>query len=252
MAAYSPQNIRKNYEIVLERIGQAAVRYHRTPESVRLVVVTKTHPVEVVKTVLEAGARHIGENYVEEAITKIQALSPDMPVQWHMIGHIQSRKASLVCQYFQYVHSLDSLRLAQRLEASSAGRKRPLPVLIECNLAGEETKFGYPIWQEEAWSELLPEIGQIAALPHLQVSGLMGMAPYFSAAEMARPYYHRLRLFQDYLRRHIPQVEWSELSMGMSGDFEVAIDEGATWVRICQSILGPRPNPDLIGGKETS
>jgi len=241
MAALSTLMIRQNYESVLERIHRAAIRSNRAPDSVKLVVVTKTHPTEVVQAVLEAGARYVGENYVEEAVAKIQTMSKGFPVQWHMIGHIQRRKASLVCQYFQYIHSLDSLHLAQRLESISAQQGIILPALLECNLAGEETKFGFPIWQDAIWPELLPDIEQIVNLTHLHISGLMGMAPYFTEAELSRPYYHRLQSFQNYLRRAIPTVDWSELSMGMSGDFEVAIEEGATWVRIGQSILGPRP-----------
>ncbi len=249
MGPISASTIRQNYMSVLERIERAAVQAGRAPESVKLVVVTKTHPAEVVEWVLEAGARFIGENYVEEAIQKMHGLSLQRHAQWHMIGHIQRRKAGLVCQYFQYVHSLDSLRLAQRLSVCALEQNLVLPVLLECNLAGEESKFGFPIWQEETWPDLLPEIVQIVGLPNLQVSGLMGMAPFLPEPEQARPFYRRLRMFREFLRSKITHVEWLELSMGMSGDFEVAVQEGATWVRIGQSILGPRPAHENIEGK---
>jgi len=230
--------IQQNYHQVMERIEAAARRSGREAESVRLVVVTKTQPLEAVEAVVAAGATCLGENYAEEAIPKIEAVSAQ--VSWHMIGHVQSRKASLVCRYFDYLHSLDSLKLAARLDRFAGEMGIRLPALIECNLAGEATKFGFPIWQETAWEACLDEIRQMTAFQHLAVCGLMGMAPYFSEAEPARPYFRRLRQFQAFLSRRLPEADWRELSMGMSGDFEVAIEEGATWVRIGTSIFGPR------------
>jgi PLP dependent protein len=203
-------------------------------------VVTKTHPIEVVRAVVEAGAEYLGENYAEEAVEKIQALPLNYKVQWHMIGHVQSRKAALICEYFDYLHSLDSLKLAERLDRLAAERKRRLPVLLELNLGGEESKFGWPIWDEKNWDTILDDINKVAALPYLTIKGLMGMAPFFFDPNDAKPFYRRLRLFRDFLWVRVPQLELNELSMGMSGDFEVAIQEGATWVRIGQKILGPR------------
>lgn len=232
--------IRENYFHTLERIAKAARIAGRAPEDIRLVVVTKTHPIEVVIAVVEAGAKYLGENYAEEAVLKIKELPAQYVVQWHMIGHIQSRKAALVCEYFDYVHSLDSLKLATRLDRFAGEHGRKLPVLVECNLGGEATKFGYPIWNEGLWKTILEEIAQIVELPNLSVRGVMGMAPFMAIAEEARPYYRRLRLFRDFLQSRLPRVDWRELSMGMSADFEVAVQEGATWVRIGQSILGAR------------
>ena len=240
MANFSGGKIKDNYLRTLERIAEAAYGAGRKPEDVKLVVVTKTHPIEVVEAVAEAGGKYLGENYAEEAALKIESLSSQYSVQWHMIGHVQSRKANLVCDYFDYLHSLDSLKLAVRLDRLAAERSRVLPVLLELNLGGEESKFGWPLWKEEQWQSILSDIVQVLDLLHLQVKGLMGMAPFFDDAEKARPYYKRLRLFQEFLQSHLPQVTWSELSMGMSADFEVAVQEGATWVRIGQSILGPR------------
>ncbi len=239
--------IRENYELVLARIEEAACSAGRAPQDVRLVVVTKGHPLETVQAAIEAGATCLGENYAEEAIPKIEAISGHPEVEWHMIGHIQSRKARLVCGYFHRVHSLDSLRLAQRLDQGMreqiAGPLLPgrrLPGLIECNVSGEESKFGFPAWQEEAWPRLLVEMGEIARLPYLEIRGLMTMAPFLPEAEAARPYFQRLRRLQEFLSRELPFIDWSELSMGMSADYEIAIQEGATWVRIGTAILGPR------------
>lgn len=232
--------IKQNYLQVIDRIHETALRVGRDPAEVRLVVVTKTHPLEYVEAVVAAGATYLGENYVEEAIPKILGLTSSHLVKWHMVGHVQSRKAALVCQYFHYMHSLDSLKLAARLSRFAGERGFRFPVLIECNLGGEVTKYGFPIWEEESWDALLPEIRQVVELPNLEVCGLMGMAPFFPEAESARPFFRRLRRFQDYLRKHIQDVDWRELSMGMSGDFEVAIEEGSTWVRIGTRIFGPR------------
>jgi PLP dependent protein len=232
--------IKENYLQTLDQIAKAAITVGRDPGEIKLVVVTKTHPIEVVRAVVDAGAEYLGENYAEEAVEKIQALPPKYKVQWHMIGHVQSRKAALICEYFDYLHSLDSLKLAERLDRLAAERKRKLPVLLELNLGGEESKFGWPIWDEKNWDTILDDVNKVAALPNLTIKGLMGMAPFFIDPNDAKPFYRRLRLFRDFLWVRVPQLELNELSMGMSEDFEVAIQEGATWVRIGQKILGPR------------
>jgi len=232
--------IRENFLQTLDQIAKEAISIGRDPGEIKLVVVTKTQPVEVVRAVIDAGAKYLGENYAEEAVQKIEALSPKYKVQWHMIGHVQSRKAALICEYFDYMHSLDSLKLAERLDRLAAERKRTLTVLLELNLGGEESKFGWPIWDEKNWDTVLDDINKVAALPNLMIKGLMGMAPFFDNPEDARPFYRRLRLFREFLRVRVPQLDLAELSMGMSGDFNVAIQEGATWIRIGQKILGPR------------
>lgn len=233
--------IPENYQRVLENIGRAAERSGRRPSDVRLVVVTKGHPIEAVRAVLEAGADCLGENYVEEAVDKILAISTEDRVEWHMIGHVQSRKASLVCEHFAWVHSLDSLKLARRLDHFAGELGRRLPVLMECNVSGEQSKYGWSAWRKEDWSKLLPEFEQIVELPNLDVRGLMTMAPFLPDPEGARPYFERLRYLQDYLADRFPETKWDHLSMGMSGDYEVAVEEGATLVRIGTAILGPRP-----------
>jgi len=231
---------RVRLEDTLTCIERAAHRSGRDPHAVRLVVVTKTHTVEVARAVVQAGARCLGENYADEALPKIMALGQEVPVSWHMIGHVQSRKAGLVCENFNYFHALDSLKLAERLDRLCEERKRKLPVLLECNLAGEATKYGWPIFDESHWSDLLSVVDKILALPALEVHGLMGMAPFFDDPESSRPYFKLMHRFRDYLRKNFPDSNWDELSMGMSGDFEPAVEEGATWVRIGTRILGQR------------
>lgn len=238
--------IGSNYQQILERIERAARRAGRNPADVRLVVVTKTHPVQVIWPAIQAGARCLGENYADEAVPKILAIreipggSGASQVQWHMIGHVQGRKAGLVCQNFDYLHSLDSLKLACRLSRFCTDLGRRLPALLEFNVSGEQSKSGLLAWQEESWPGLLPEIEEVASLPGLEIHGLMAMAPFLPNPEDARPYFQRLRRLQGFLSAHLPQVDWGELSMGMSADFEVAIEEGATWVRVGTAILGER------------
>ncbi len=227
------------YHLVLDRIAHAARRGGRRPEAVQLVVVTKGHPLEAVRQVVEAGARHLGENYLEEALPKIEALGGE-PLTWHMIGHVQSRKARPVAEHFAWVHSVDRLKLARRLSAFAAESGRSLPVLLECNVSGEESKFGWPAWDERAWPALADELAPLLELPALDVRGLMTMAPFVDDPEEVRPVFRRLRSLRDFLARRFPRLPWEHLSMGMSGDFEVAIEEGATFVRVGTAIMGPR------------
>lgn len=239
--ALTAATIRDNLACVQERIAKAARSVGRSADSVTLVVVTKGQSLERIQAVLEAGARRLGENYVEEARDKITRLSAQFGVEWHMIGHIQSRKAAPVCQYFDYVHSLDSLKLAIRLDRFAGEFGRRLPVLLECNVSGEQSKFGFPVWEASLWEPFFEQAAQIASYANLELRGLMTMAPFFDLAEQARPYFRTLVRLRDALATRVPQANWGELSMGMSGDFEVAIQEGATMVRIGQAILGARP-----------
>lgn len=234
--------IRANYQRVLEQIDAAARLVGRDPASIRLMTVTKGHPIEAARQAARAGIRLLGENYVEEAVEKIQTLAHESAekLEWHMIGHLQSRKARLVCQHFACLHSLDSVKLAERLDRFANELGQQLPVLLECNVSGEQTKFGYPVWNESRWPELLVEFASLAELPGLRVRGLMTMAPFFDEPEPARPYFRRLRAFQSYLEKQLPQMDWTELSMGMSGDFTVAVQEGATLVRVGTAIMGAR------------
>jgi len=233
--------INRNYRTVIDRIQRAAGLSGRDPESVRLVVVTKGQPVNVVQAVIAAGARWIGENYPEQAVEKISRLGPQTGVEWHMIGHIQSRKARLVCEHFSLVHSLDSLQLAQRLDECARVLNRRLPVLLEINLGGEESKFGWRAALDGEKENILHDIEGIVEMVNLDVRGLMAMPPITANPEDSRPFFHQLKQLQKDLSVQFPQANWDELSMGTSADYEIAVQEGATLVRVGQAVLGPRP-----------
>jgi pyridoxal phosphate enzyme (YggS family) len=240
MSSAALESIETNYQRVLEQIEQAALQAGRSPAEVRLVVVTKGHPAAAVEEALAAGARVLGENYVEEGIAKQSAVSAP-GVEWHMIGHVQSRKAQPAAEHFDCIHSVDSLKLANRLDRFAGQSGRRIPVLLECNVSGEQSKFGWPAADETQWEALQPAVAEIGRLPNLELRGLMTMAPFFDQPEPARPFFRRLRLLRDALESRIPGLRLGELSMGMSGDFTVAIQEGATLVRIGTAIMGHRP-----------
>ncbi len=235
-------SIRERYEKVLDTISLSAHKSERAPESARLVVVTKLQSPEVIKAAIEAGAKMLGENYAEEAADKIAVLGPQTGVEWHMIGHVQSRKTPLVAQHFALVHSLDSLKLAHQLNRSAADLGRTLPILLEFNVSGEKSKHGWVASDESIWRDLLNDAKAIAVMPSLIIRGLMTMPPLSTDPEAARTYFRKLRRLRDFLSDRVPQAEWTELSMGTSADYAVAVEEGATLVRIGQAILGPRPD----------
>ena len=235
------ESIRHNLSAVLARINQAAVSAGRDPSHTRLVVVTKAQPVEVVAAVAAAGAALLGENYPEETLPKIQALAGTANIEWHMIGHLQSRKAVIVAEYFNMLQSLDSLKLAQRLDRLLVERGRVLPALLEVNVSGEASKFGWTAWDESNWDALLPEVEQIMQLRGLAVRGLMTMPPLYDDPEQTRPYFSKLRRLAEFLSKRFGNEHFQELSMGTSADFEAAVQEGATLVRIGTAIVGPRP-----------
>lgn len=203
-------------------------------------MVTKTHQVALISSVIAAGAVHLGENYVEEAQEKIAALAGFSDVQWHMIGHIQSRKTSQVAAIFDCVHGIDRVKIARRLASALEGTGKTLPLLLECNVSGEASKFGWQAWDPAEWPSLAGEIAQISDLPNIQVQGLMTMAPYSRDPEQARPYFKRLRELARFLGKRLPHMNFEQLSMGMSGDYPVAIEEGATILRIGTAIMGQR------------
>jgi PLP dependent protein len=233
-------SIRERYQFALNQITSAARKGNRKPEDVRLVVVTKSQPVDVVQAAIEAGVRILGENYPEEGVMKIQSLASQTGVEWHMIGHVQSRKARLVAEHFALLHSLDSLKLARRLDGFAADSGRILPVLLEFNVGGEESKSGWDASQEAHWESLLPDVSAVLDLPHLRVQGLMTMPPLETDPQNARRFFVQLRRLRDSLAAQIPQADWRELSMGTSADYPVAVEEGATLVRVGTAILGAR------------
>jgi pyridoxal phosphate enzyme (YggS family) len=237
---HQPDTIHKNYTDIVARINRSALDCSRDPKEILLVVVTKTHSVETIQYLQDAGATHLGENYVDEAIPKIESLKNYPNLKWHMIGHVQSRKAKDVCEYFSYVHSVDSVKIAERLNRFAEIFEKSLPVWLEFNIGGEGSKSGWDISDRDAWGLTLPDIDEILQLSNLYILGLMTIPPYLDDAENARQFYKHLRQYRDYLHEHFSSISFHELSMGMSSDFEVAIQEGSTCVRIGQAILGPR------------
>jgi PLP dependent protein len=233
-------SIRENYQFALEQIANAARKSGRAPEGVRLVVVTKSQPVEVVQAAIDAGVRILGENYPEEGVTKIQSLAGQSGVEWHMIGHVQSRKARLVADHFALLHSLDGLKLAQRLDRFAAEGNHVLPALLEFNVGGEESKSGWDASDESKWQGLLSDVSSILDLANLRVEGLMTMPPLGTDPEDSRQFFLRLRRLRDHLASQFPRKDWHELSMGTSADYTVAVEEGATLVRVGTAIVGAR------------
>ncbi len=234
-------SIAENVEHVRETIAAACARAGRDPASVTLIAVSKTHPVDMVLAAAAAGVQHFGENRVEEAESKIPQVNA--AATWHMIGHIQSRKAKDVPPLFNVVHSVDRFKLAEKLARAVVERGGRLDVLIEVNISGEESKGGLPAfgWQTDpaVRAAVWDEIRQISALPGLQVRGLMTMAPIVPTMAAARPVFVGLRELRDHLSVSLG-VSLPDLSMGMTDDYPVAVEEGATMVRIGRAIFGER------------
>ncbi len=222
----------KNLTTVMGRISDAAQACSRDPSSVQLVAAAKSQPVERVRRALDAGIGIVGENYIQEAQAKFEMLS-DLSIRWHFIGHLQRNKAKYAVRLFELIHSVDSVRLAAELDRQARNAGRTQPILVQVNISGEPSKSGVG---EAQTSEL---IRTIAEFSHIRVQGLMTMPPYFDAPERARPYFAALRRLRDRLQQTLG-MPLKELSMGMTGDFEVAIQEGATLVRIGTAIFGDR------------
>jgi len=225
-------DIATNVKLVRERIALAAERSGRAPSTVRLVAVSKTKPAGFIEAAIRAGVEIVGENYVQEALPKVEAVT--LPVQWHFIGHLQTKKARQIVGAFSMIHSVDSIKLAKELSRRALDMRTKLDILIQVNVSGEESKFGV------APHELGPLLEEIAPLEGVAVKGLMTMPPFFDQPEQARPFFARLRELAQSLRGKVAGVSLDELSMGMSGDFETAIEEGATLVRVGTSIFGGR------------
>jgi pyridoxal phosphate enzyme (YggS family) len=222
--------IGENFSRVKERIERAAHASGRDPREIKLVAVSKTIEPARIREAIEAGASILGENYVQEAQKKIEVMG--RPVAWHFIGHLQSNKAKVGVQLFDVIHSLDSVHLAEELNRRAVQADRVLQVLIEVNLAREASKFGT---DEE---KLFTLARRVKELDHLSLEGLMTMPPFFEAPEESRPYFVELRKWKERMERG--GIPIRELSMGMSNDFEIAIEEGATYVRVGTAIFGSR------------
>lgn len=228
----------ENLADIQERMARAAQRAGRDPAAVTLVAVSKTQPAAQIAALAALGQADFGENRVDEAAPKMAA-QPHL--RWHMIGHVQSRKAREVARAnFVLVHSVDSVRLAERLNRCCAEAGRTQAVLLECNVSGEASKEGFEARDPAEWGRLLEQFAQIIALPQLAVRGLMTMAPLGTDHETARPIFRRLRQLREAAQAQLPQADWAALSMGMTDDFEGAIAEGATLIRVGRAIFGER------------
>jgi pyridoxal phosphate enzyme (YggS family) len=226
--------IGQRYEAVKARAAEAALRAGRRPEDVIVLVAAKTFGAGAVREVIDAGGRDIGENYVQEAAAKARELADVPDLRWHLIGRLQKNKARAAGELFQLIHSLDRLELARALDRAAAAARRQVRCLVEVNVGGEETKGGTP---PEKVASLLEAI---APLSHLVVEGLMAIPPPGRPAANRRSFAALRELGERLGRLRLPNVQLKELSMGMSGDFEEAIAEGATIVRIGTAIFGPR------------
>jgi PLP dependent protein len=226
---------------VNQRIEKAALLGGRSPAGITLLVVSKSQPVEVIQAAISAGIKRFGENYPEETLAKMMNLPGQAGIEWHMIGHLQSRKARIVAEHFQMLHSLDSFQLAEKMDRLLAESGKKMPALLEFNVGGEASKFGWPAWDQTRWEELLPELSKILGMQYLQITGLMTMPPLSEDVEESRPFFQKLRRLRDYLTASFTEAKFSELSMGTSADFEIAIEEGATMIRVGRAILGDRP-----------
>jgi pyridoxal phosphate enzyme (YggS family) len=226
--------MRTQINTIRDRIQSAALAAGRPPETVRLVAVSKTVPAERVRQAVETGITLLGENYIQEARDKIETLS-ELDVAWHFIGHLQSNKAKYAVRLFDMIHSVDSLKLARELDKQAAKHGKRQDILIQVNTGKEASKSG--VYEEEA----LALVRQAGRMENLCVKGLMTLPPYFNAPEKVRPFFRALRELRDRIRDEaLPGVSMDELSMGMTGDFEAAIQEGATLVRIGTAIFGER------------
>jgi len=223
---------------VRRRADRAAERAGRDPGSIRLIAVTKGQPVSTIREAYATGQREFGENYLEETETKFGECPPD--IIWHMIGHVQSRKAKRIPLIFSAVHSVDSLGLAGRLSRCAVEQGKLLRIFLECNVSGESTKFGWLAVDNATWTGIINEWREVLFLPGLVVDGLMTMAPYEPDQEASRPVFRKLRLLRDQACRALDCPAIWDLSMGMSDDFEPAIEEGATHLRIGRAIFGER------------
>ena len=225
--------IKEQLDEVRERVREACLRAGRAPEDVTLIAVSKTKPAQAVQEAYDAGARDFGENKVQEILQKKPVLPQD--IRWHMIGHLQRNKVHQVIGKAVLIHAVDSLRLAEQIESEAAKRDLDVDVLLEINVAKEESKYGFFLEDAEE------AIRRISALPHVHIRGLMTIAPFVENPEENRGIFKKLYQFSvDINDKNIDNVTMGVLSMGMSGDFEVAIEEGATMVRVGTSIFGAR------------
>jgi len=228
------ETIKKKLEKINEKIKKAALKANRSPEDIKLVAVTKTATVEQIKEAISAGVKTIGENKVQEAKGKYQVLSADIAdIEWHLVGHLQTNKVKYAIEIFDLIHSVDSIKLAEEIDKRSLQFGIMTNILVEVNVSGEETKYGIKP------EEVEPFLKEISEFSRIKVRGLMTIAPIAEDKEEVRPYFRKLRELSEKIEnKNIKNVKMDYLSMGMTDDFEVAIEEGANMVRIGRGIFG--------------
>ena len=236
-------SIGDRYLEVEDRIAKACHDVGRKREDVKLIVVTKGHSANEIIEVVNAGATNLGENYPEETMEKIEEIGIQASPTWHMIGHLQSRKIKLMYPSFSWIHSIDSLELAHKINRFYEGKNAIIEALIEINIAGEESKFGFDASNPKQREMLLPTIETINLLPHIKLSGLMTMPPYAVEETQNEACYNLCQEFGKKISERLGLIEFNQLSMGTSADFETAIKCGATFVRVGEAIMGKRVYP---------
>jgi hypothetical protein len=226
-------SVQENIKNVEEKMTAACEKSGRKPEEVQLIAVSKTKPVEMLQEAYDYGCRDFGENKVQELVDKYEKMPKD--IRWHMIGHLQRNKVKYIVDKVYLIHSVDSLRLAEEISKEAVKHNVTVSILIEVNVAEEESKFG------TSSEEVVSLVEEIAKLPNIVIKGLMTIAPYVENAEENRLYFAKLKQISvDIIRKNIDNVSMGELSMGMTGDYEVAITEGATYIRVGTGIFGER------------
>jgi pyridoxal phosphate enzyme (YggS family) len=230
--------IQPRLEQVRYHISMAAERSGRSAEAIQIIAIAKGQPVSAIKAAVALGLDQIGENRVEEALKKQEVLEGS-EITWHMVGHIQSRKATAIVGNFSWVHSIDRMKIAARISHFAMERSVQLPVLLECNVSGEGTKSGWQMADRASWSEVLPDLSEVIRLPGLNVMGLMTMAPWVQDEFILRSTFQTLRQLRDYLEQVLDH-SLPELSMGMTDDYLLALEEGATMVRLGRVLFGAR------------
>ncbi len=226
-------DLKENYFLVLNKVREACIRAHRDPSEAILIAVSKTKPIEMLQEVYDAGCRDFGENKVQEILDKYDKLPKD--IRWHMIGHLQTNKVKYIVDKVCMIHSVDSIKLAKEISKEAVKKNVTVNVLLEVNVAKEESKFGLMVEQVQDFYD------EVVDLPGLKVQGLMTIAPYVEEAEENRQYFVKLKqLMVDMISKKTDNISVGELSMGMTGDYEVAVEEGATLVRVGTGIFGER------------
>lgn len=238
------QNNHKALQATCDRIAQAAHHAGRSVEEITVIAVSKQKSIEEILAIYQAGIRHFGENRREELQKKAVALQHLTDLKWHFIGHLQTRQSQAVVQYAHYFHAVDRLKIAERLSTQLLQLNQEMPVFIQVNISGEDSKGGFLVdnWQKDSqqFQSLIQSIETIATLPRLKILGLMTMAPFDASSETLRYLFNNMKMLSMALQEQFPLLSMKELSMGMSRDFEIAIEAGATYVRIGSAIFGER------------